>query len=406
MCRRRFLRIAATLLVCLLAATCFVCVRAIAVETKNEPQASLEISAAAMQPAGMPVFLTVRLSNTGKVPFFYWSGRGSDSYPQGDKFKVSVIDSKKKDVQAEVYNGAYTQGSGANIDVLPGKTLEFPLTVSVLPSGVYELKLSSAAEVYTNAGKSVTSWPSMESTSSVKVTVRVDSELKKKSESDLLTRVSRGEFFATRVVNHYAIASVVNKLPELLSNDSAKEAFIAAQALSMAKEFPVGCGRFVSAAMSKNLKRNPTSYESTNLMVYLAEIAKRVGDDPSLEAVLNLAKEGPTVESRWHAVKALTKFKQPSAVAALKQFMHSKDTAVKGAAAVGLAERDDTSAIPILIDLAHVQDGYQSWNPIYRALARFPNDKSASAAIREGLKNSDESLRRDAEEAEKVLHQK
>jgi hypothetical protein len=377
--------------------------RAVAVNQSTEPKGSLSFNADAQQPFGLPVFLTVTVTNSGAVPFFYWSGRGSDGYPQGESFAVSVLDSQKKTVPAQTFNGAYAEGSGTDLEVAPGKTLKFPLTITALPPGTYDLKLSSMTSSYMKNGVRVITWPDMVSDKKVRVTVKKDSVSKHKMESDLFQRAVAGEFFATRVVNRYGIAAVTDKLPPLLESDSVKDAFNVAIALGMTKNLPAGCGKHINNAMSKNLKRTPSSYEATNLMVYLAEIAKRAGDDQSLDAVLNLAKNGPTVESRWHAVLALTKFKQPAVLSELRHFAQSKETAIKGAAAVGLAERDDAAAVPVLIEVAKTNDGYQSWNAVYRALARFPSNESARAAIRDGMKSSDASLKRAAEEAAKML---
>ncbi len=379
--------------------------RAFAVETKHELKGSLTLKAQAVQPTDLPVLFTVRLTNTGDAPFSFWSGRGSQGYPQGEQFQIQILDAARKTVAAEPFNGAYTQGSGTNREIAPAATLEFPLAVSALAAGTYEVKLSSAKSGYLSEGKNITTWPAMETKEAIKVTVKPDEKQKSQIESDLLRRVQGGEFFAARLVNHFPIPAVTNKLPALLNNDSVKDAFNVAYALSMSKEIPVGCGKHINSAMSKYLARTNSSYETTNLMVYLAEIAKRAGDDQSLEAVAKLAKDGPSLESRWRAVQAIAQFKQPSVVAMLKQYLKSEETAVKGAAAVGLAEHNDPAAIPVLIEVTQTRDGHQSWNSIYRALAKFPKDSRAKKAINDGLKSSDESLRREAEAVAKTSTQ-
>lgn len=375
----------------------------VAVEKKGSVKGTLNLRAKAIQPVGLPLFFTVNLRNTGESPFSYWSGRGSEGYPQGELFEVKIIDEKNQPVVADGFNGAYTQGSGSDKNIAPDSVLEFPLTVEPLPAGAYEVRLVSKVITFERNGATVTQWPAMQTDAAVKVIVKSDEKLKSDIEADLFRRVKSGEFFATRVVNHYSIPAVTARLLPLLESDSVKEAFNVAHALSVTKDLPHDTGMHISTAMSKCLKRTPSSYENTNLMVYLAEAAKRCGDDQSLEAVSKLAKDGPSLESRWRAVQAVATFKQPSVVLLLKQFLRSHDTAVKGAAAVGLAERGDASAIPVLIDIAKTKDGHQSWNLIYTALAKFPTDARARQAIGEGLTSDDESAKRDAEAAARML---
>lgn len=374
-------------------------------EKRGSAKGSLSIRAQAVQVAGLPVFFTVNLKNTGDAPISYWCGRGSDGYPQGELFEFQILDATKKIVKAEAFNGAYTQGSGIDKTIAPNSSVEFPLTASPLPSGTYEVRLTSAKITFERNGETVTQWPKMQTENAIKVAVKADEKLKNITEANLFDRVRSGEFFATRVVNHYAIPAVTARLLPLLESDSVKEAFNVAHALSMSKDIPVNTGRHIDSAMRKCLSRTPSSYENTNLMVYLCEIAKRCKDDLSLEAVSKLAKDGPSVESRWRAVQAIALFEQPSVVSVLHVFLKSDDTAVKGAAAVGLAEKNDASAIPVLIEVAKTRDGHQSWNSIYKALARFPKDARARAAILEGLKSDDESLKRDAQDAAKMLPQ-
>lgn len=378
-----------------------------------EVAASLAVQGEAIQPADLPLLVTLTLTNTGDKTLSYWCG-SLDTYPGAEHFSAEAVgkDGKRITLSArmmptgdgtttyDIYNGQPQNGSGINRDIELGATITVPLAISPLPPGPYVLQFHSEW----NAPSLLAKQPRL-GEGALHVLVRRDQTLRTAREQALLGRVRHGEAFAENVVAHYNLQPIIEQLLPDLASDDADAAIHAAMTLSHVPELPAGAAAQISRAVQKHL-RGPDIYAAANLLSYLALLAVKTQSAETLEAMILLVQSDREPEVRWHAAQALGQFHQTQAFTELCALLLDPQSAVRGAAAVALAQRHDAAALPVLLTLIQKPDPYSGWNPLYSALAQFPDDPQAETAVRAGLNSADVGTRWQAQEAQKLIQGK
>ena len=223
--------------------------------------------------------------------------------------------------------------------------------------------------------------------------------LKKRADNLVLTRIRNGEPFAQHAAAAYLTPSLRDKLLEMLSVTDGDAAWQAAQTLHAVEKLPADAMPLVAKAMDKQLAFEESQHNrNTNVLIYLADIAARIGTDEALDAELKLAHSdlgmGP-------AVRALGMFKQERAVQALHDFLKSDDKDLRYLAAMTLADHRDSAAVDALLDI--IADGKSSWRGFAcLALAKYPDDPRVEPAVRSLLE--DREAAGQAKEALEQLH--
>jgi HEAT repeat protein len=130
------------------------------------------------------------------------------------------------------------------------------------------------------------------------------------------------------------------------------------------------------------------------LLISLAMVAANVGSDEALASVVKLAHSNAFEQARGSAVRCLADFRQPQVVEELKGLATDENNYVRSAAVLALARRGNTAAIPMLLKLIETTALFRDTHVL--ALARFPYDPQAIAAIRAAQKDDDQSVRETA----------
>jgi HEAT repeat protein len=353
---------------------------------KPAAQRTWDVAADAVQPANSPVLLTITLTNTGKEAISYWCGGPAMGYPAVPAVKVAVTDAKGNTRQLEVSNGQATAGSGLMVVVPPGKSVPIPAALAPLPAGSYTLQIGDGKRA--------------------QVTIKDDPELLKKREQDLLARAAKGEPFAGHAIAKHFSPGLAARLYNDLSAEDHETAWKAAQILHGVRDLPADAVPFLARAMRKQLalelgrqKRN------TDVLVYLAILAGRIGTEEALEPILLLATSEMDGGVRGSAVGMLEMFNLERATKELHNFLKRPDEEVRLAAARVLANRHDPAAIEPLVAAAGDPKHPARWWAC-RALGNFPDDPRAQRAVQSRLEDPDPTVRGEAKQVLESWKQK
>ncbi len=136
------------------------------------PDYTLDVQVGPTYPAGLPILLTIKLTNQGKTPLTYWCG-GPGRYPPFRGVRASVTLEGGKPTLAPLSNGQYERGSGQIRQIIPSESMQIPGVLPPLSKGSYTIQIGNAKSVH------------------VKVTD--DPALLKKREADLLAGIRKGD---------------------------------------------------------------------------------------------------------------------------------------------------------------------------------------------------------------------
>jgi HEAT repeat protein len=231
------------------------------------------------------------------------------------------------------------------------------------------------------------------------VTIADDAALAWKREQELLQRIRKGEPNAQYAAGAYPTGSLGKALLRDLAAEDRDVATKAAHTLYQARQLPADAAAFVTRAMTRQLAlEGQRLNRRTDVLVYLALLAARLGSEEALPAVLALAHSDIGGGARRQGVDALVAFRQERATRELHGFRADGDEEVRFAAARALAERRDGAAVAVLV--AWASDAQSGWRgPACRALANYPNDGRAEAALRSRLTDADSAVRDEADRA-------
>jgi hypothetical protein len=346
------------------------------------PDSLTDVEADEVQPAGAPILVRITLTNTGQKVITYWCG-GPAKYPGAHAFTARITNERGKTRESVLSNGQFQGGSGGNCPIQPGQSVTLPAALEPLPAGSYTLQVGK--------GKPA------------KIIVKDAPELTREREQDILKRVRKGEPFAQHVSAKFPTGPVTAALLQDLLSEDQQVAFQAAYALYCAEKIPADSGAIVNKAMRMHLDAvEKKQHRETSPLIYLAFLAAHVGSDEAMSAVLTLAHSNMDVGTRGSAIGALGTFKQEGAAKALRDLLKDEVQEVRFAAARALAERKDPAAVEVLLVVAG--DTGNSWRGYaYRALAKFPTDARVESAIKNGLRDEDEFVRSQAEQALREL---
>jgi hypothetical protein len=330
-----------------------------------QPGLSLtEIRAESLQPAGRPILVTLVVTNTADKPIalhFLLGGRPSVSL---DGVDVRVTDAQGKVREAALENSSHQGGSGGFRQLPPGQSEDAPAIVPPMPAGTYTLQIG---------GKKV------------KVSVKDDAQQARKRAEELLEKLRRGDdMFAQFVFRKYPDQAITGVLVKDLLSDNSQAVARSAHVLSLLRKLPKDAGAIVHKAMKKQLEMiGQQQNRDAGVLSSLSNLASTVGTDEALAAVLDLARSDLAGGTRASAMSALAPFKQAAAVQELHAFLKDPDEDTRFCAARALAKRQDTAALPVLVEVA--RDTQSQWRQYaYQELAHYSNNPEAEAVLKEG----------------------
>jgi HEAT repeat protein len=360
---------------------------------RDLPQLTVATRADSTQPGGLPILLTLTVTNTGEEPYFYYLLLGS-SYPRGSTFVAVITNESGKVREAQMGNDQRGPGSGGVSKLLRGQTINVPVYINPLVPGSYKIEV--------RCGNGI-SGAVIKMDQPTRVVVKNDADLAKKRDADLVARIRKGEAFAQYVAGTYPNRSLIDLLvQELLSNDS-QIVERAASALLRVDKLPDGSVAVISKAINKHLAA-VGQQENSNASIprMLAVLAAKVGTDEALEPVIALARTKPVCEG---VIIALGSFKQEKATKELQRFLQDENNQLQFRAAQRLAERKDAKALEVLLTVAH--DSKSRWRMYsFDALLKYADDQRVESAIKSGLDAPDSQVRQSAEFALRQLASK
>jgi len=232
------------------------------------------------------------------------------------------------------------------------------------------------------------------------LTVKDDPELGRKWDQDILTRIRKGESFASFVAGKYPRKSLTEALLQDLLSDNEQVVARATGPLSRVPELPDCSAGIVSKAIAKNLARAKQSHDNAAILDSLGWVGANIGTDEALEPILHLSQ---TENPREAVVLALGKFKHEKAAEQLRRLLNDQHKNIQFRAAQILADRRDPAALDVLLVLAH--DPKSTWRMYsFEALLNYRDDPRVKPAIKSGLNDIDSSVRASAKSALRTLH--
>ena len=351
---------------------------------KVAPQTKTDVDANPEQPAGAPILLTLKLTNTGGWPFRYAIDVGSVDYPSARLFRLRMTDSKGKVREVPMANDSGVDLVGSHIfesrSILPGQSISFPAVIGPLVPGKYTIEI--------RGGKRA------------EITVKEDAKLGQKWDQQILEKVYKGDSFALFVAGRYLTKGLMATLLDELSSNDSEVANRAADILAQVPRLPADSSQPITRALTKQLVlANQRGAYEIGILSHLVLLASRAGTDEALEAVLKLAE----IENlRKEAVFALGNFKQEKAIRQLRAYLKDKDEEIRFHAAHQLADQDHREALPILLGIA--LDPNSQWrSSAIPLLVKFPDDPRVEQAMQKCLGDPDNSVNMMAELALRQL---
>jgi hypothetical protein len=332
---------------------------------------SVAVQADSTQPAGLPILLTLTVTNTGDKPYLYWApGR---SYPPGDSFLAVITDDSGNVREAQMNNDRGGPGSGGIFELLHGQSINIPVCIGPIAPGSYKIEVKYGNGI---------SGAVMKMDQAYRVVVKNDPDLAKRREEDLVARIRKGEGFAQYIAGNYPNKSLTDLLLQELLSDDSKNVEHAASAFLRVRKLPESSAKVIKKAVDNHLSATKgQASQDTQIPRLLAVLAAKVGTDEALEPVISLARTKPVSEG---VVLALAGFKQEKATQELRRFLEDESDSLQFRAAQGLSGRKDPKALEVLLTVAH--DPKSRWRMYsFDALLNYPNDPRVEDAIKSGL---------------------
>lgn len=332
------------------------------------PDCKLDVQAEPTHAAGVPILLTIKLTNQGKTPVTYWCG-GPGGYPALNGVGASVVKEGGKPILSPLSNGQYIMGSGMHRKIEPGESVQIPGVLPPLSKGSYTIQIGD--------GKSA------------KVKVTDDPALLKQREADLRAGVRKGDPVLQHAASMCRLGSLQKALLEDLVNGSAEVVERTSHVLIMSgPDLPADAAKYVSKAL---LGMGPRSNAAWNL----GTLANRIGTDEMLDAVLDMTQSGRLErETRGWMVRQLSLFKQEKSKKALRNLLKDGDPYIRFCAACDLAvfKAADPAGLDVLIATAEDPNNKERVSACF-ALAHFPAEPRAERAIRSRLEDAEGHVR-------------
>ncbi|HZZ78150.1 MAG TPA: hypothetical protein VFE62_06510 [Gemmataceae bacterium] len=342
------------------------------------PSCTLDVKTDPTHPVGMPIILSIQLTNKGKTPVSYWCG-GPRDYPGLGGLQATVTPEGGKPTVATLSNGQYFLGSGMDRQIKPGQAMEVPGVMPPLPKGSYTIQIGE--------GKSV------------QVKVADDPDLLKKREADLLAGVRKGDPFLQHAATLCRLPSFQKSILKDLDGNFVVQA--SDVLVRVGKDLPPDAGKYVGKALRRSASNSKELWT-------LASLASRIGTDEMLDIVQGMARsEGFGREGRLVMIRHLSLFKQEKSRTALRDLLKDGDEFVRFRAAYDLAvfKGADRAGLDVLIAVAENPNHKERVHACF-ALAWFTAEPRAERAIRSRLTDADGNVRQSAASALQQLLQK
>lgn len=357
------------------------------------PAATLEIQGDPLQPANAPVLLELVVRNTGTTPISYWCA-GPGDYPDARDFAAIVFSARPRGplIPTDLSNGQSDEAAGKAFEVVPGRTIRFPVAMPPLPPGEYDIKVACGFDGRMQGRiMKVVTWPAMRSASALHLSVRDDKQLIAVRDVSIVAKVREHDPFARHVASTWPRLSVRRELEKDLAGDDIVAADRAADGLWGDGAPAANDGPLVARVILKHLDPPKDGACDTGLM---SKLMRREGDKPVesgevRDAVAKLALARGDGRVHDGATEAL----------GLGRGSVSNETVQTVLARLqGVTPPpSDSPYLDALLGLARSADPAER-KVAYRRLADFQGDRAAVDAARAGLLDDDAECRREASE--------
>lgn len=349
---------------------------------ERAPSASLSITGDAQQPAGAPVILQLRVQNTGSVRMSYWCS-GPGEYPDAADYVATVGGPHASLQKVSLSNGQRIEADGREIDVAPGQSIQFPVTLGMLAPGAYQVSVQGSA--ITSGPLGQITWPAMQSASPFQLEVRHDNNLAAARDATIVAGVRADNSFARFVASNWRTRAIRESLSADLLSDDIVAADRAADGLWGRNDPSRVDGPLLAEAIQKHLKTPPGECD-VGLMARLTS-GFGASDSPPVKAALTqLVLARPEGVVRREAAAALDRQLEPAANAKRLELARP-DPGLQLTDEVQ-RRRHDAAMLAAMLELVRSEDVHER-KLAYEALADFANKPEAARAIEAGLGDPD-----------------
>lgn len=368
---------------------------------------TISLKAPDVMPAGLPVVVTLTVKNTGKTEWQLWNGSGVGGF-----VVVLAGDDKKEFERPGPENVGLGGGSlfGSGGQVKPGETMAIPLAVDPLPPGRYTIKrVRRDQTVYFRGdddGRATVDWPALAADVDRVLVVKDDPALAAAWGQDVLKKFRAEDPTAHWLAFKYRVPAIVDVLNKELASNDIEVALPAIREMSGWPDHPPAVGRAIGRHVRALLAEEPVR---GYMLSGLTNAAVGDGTDTSLEAMLAVLADPRFAKEPQQWFDFLDMFRQPAASEALRRYLADPRAAVRYAAAIRLARRQDPSAVPVLLAILRELEEKHNGKEVTQAtgddplqqvlycLTEFPRDARVIEAVHAAAKSPDEAERKAAE---------
>ena len=355
----------------------------------GELAATLDVTADPVQPAGLPILLTLSVRNTGTEPISYWCGAAGGylnaggfianiSYANGTRVILSERLSNS--------NGEFAWDAGRMHELRPGESFSFPAALRSLPAAKYSIRFSGDAQGRVENGHFADLWFPQTSSAPLKVEVRKDEKLAAARDADLIAKLRKGDAFAQHVAAHFPRPEIRKALEQDLAGDDLIAAGSAIDTLWPDYNPPADAAPLIARAIRSHAKPINDGHDEW-LMHVLLQMSQPFSTKEVKAAVEQVAAARPAGRVHNYAQARLT----DAALAALKE-------------SATTTTQDEDPVEDLLIHTLVKSADPKIRARAYEALATYPHSPRAVQTALDGLADPDRSVREAAEKTLDAIH--
>jgi len=352
---------------------------------RAELAATLKVTADPVQPAHVPILLTLTIRNAGTEPISYWRG-SAGGYPDASSFTAAIsYAGRTRTVLADRLsnsNGQFASGAGRMRALKPGESASFPAALRPLPPGTYSIYVAGEPQGRVENGRFGDIWFPATWSQPLRVEIRYDEKLAAGRDADLIARVRKGDPFAQHVAARFPRPQVQKALEQDLSGDDIVAAEGAMDALWPDYNPSTDAAPLIAKAIRSHLKPINDGHDEWLLQVLL-RMSGRFRAPEVQAAVKELAAARPEGRVHRYAQSTLLNFPTPTATKT--------------------PDRSDDLVEELLINTLVKSKDPKTRAHAYESLAAYPNSQRAIDTVMAGISDDDPSVRTAAEKAWKTM---